>query len=124
MADLRKILEYSCPWDNDEFYSFENEDEKQAFKEWFIDNAKHYFSDNQYKFDSNILSEIIPGGCYGNGQYISSKLKGGYVEGLVSPNGYYVFDEYIPHGFNIVDGKVTDYTYKTTSGHFKLNIVL
>ncbi len=112
MADLRKILEYSCPWDNDEFYSFENEDEKQAFKEWFIDNAKHYFSDNQYKFDSNILSEIIPGGCYGNGQYISSKLKGGYVEGLVSPNGYYVFDEYIPHGFNIVDGKVTDYTYK------------
>lgn len=47
MADLRKILEYSCPWDNDEFYSFENEDEKQAFKEWFIDNAKHYFSDNQ-----------------------------------------------------------------------------
>lgn len=46
MADLRKILEYSCPWDNDEFYSFESEDEKQAFKEWFIDNAKHYFSDN------------------------------------------------------------------------------
>lgn len=113
MYDLKKILEYCSPWDKDnQFYSFESEDEKQTFKKWFIDNAVHYSVDNQYKFDSNILSEIIPGGCYGNGQYISLNLKIGYVEGLVLPNGYYVFDEYIPHGFNIINGKVIDYTYK------------
>ena len=55
---------------------------------------------------------MIPGGCYGNGQYISSILNIGYVEGLVLPNGRYVFDEYIPHGFNIINGKVIDYSYK------------
>ena len=113
MYDLKKILEYCSPWDNDyQFYSFENEDEKQAFKKWFIDNAEHYSIDKQYKFEPKILSEMIPGGCYGNGQYISSILNIGYVEGLVLPNGRYVFDEYIPHGFNIINGKVIDYSYK------------
>ena len=115
-------MECCCPWDNDyQFYSFENEDEKQAFKKWFVDNAVHYSIDNQYKFEPKILSEMIPGGCYGNGQYISSILNIGYVEGLALPNGRYVFDEYIPHGFNIINGKVIDYSYKKNNGRKSLS---
>lgn len=34
------------------------------------------------------------------------------MERIVLPNGYYVYDEYIPHDFNIINEKVIDYTYK------------
>lgn len=105
-------LENSFPWNKDPFYIFNNDDEKLAFKKWFIENANKYEINSFYKYASDLLGQVILSGCYGNGQYISIKTDAHYVEGLVLANGTYTFNEYIPHGFNIIDNKVIDYSYK------------
>lgn len=112
MNKLENLLNISNPWNDDSFYDFNDENEKQEFKEWFKNNAKLYSCNTHYRFSSKLLEEVIPAGCYGNGQYISINNKIKYAEGIVSPNGTSVFDEYIPHGFNIENNEVIDYTYK------------
>lgn len=112
MTDLNDFLSYNDPWNNDPFYLFENDSERIAFKEWFLKEAKKYNYHTHYKYSQELLESIIPAGCYGNGQYLAIKDKNKYVEGLVSPNGTYVNDEYIPHGFNLAQKRVVDFTYK------------
>ncbi len=111
MNTLEDILTHN-PWSTDEMYDFESEYEKSEFFEWFKKEARHYTGNMSYSFSSQLLKEVIPSGCYGNGQYISLKDKEmKYVEGIVSPEGTYV-GGYIPHGFNVKENRVTDYTYK------------
>lgn len=105
-------LDNDIPWDHDPFYKFNNNDEKLAFKEWFIGNAKKYTNYRSYNFEPDLIKQVILSGCYGNGQYIAIKTKAQYAEGLVMANGTYTFNEYIPHGFNIINNKVIDYSYK------------
>lgn len=112
MANENLILGNNHPWADDPMYSFNSYEEQQAFKEWFIENAKEYPINPSFKFESEIMQQVIPAGCYGNSQYISVNTQARYAEGLVVPHGKYTFNDYIPHGFNILKNKVVDYTYK------------
>lgn len=112
MSNSILFLGDSFPWDNDPFYNFGSDYEKQAFKEWFIKNAKKYTNNPFYNFEPNLIKQIFLSGCYGNSQYIAINTMANYVEGLVWANGTYTFNEYIPHGFNTINNKVVDYSYK------------
>lgn len=112
MANSKLLLGNNNPWADNSMYDFKSAEEEQAFKEWFIRNAKEYTINPSFKFKSEIMQQVIPGGCFGNGQYISVNTEAHYIEGLVAPNGEYTFNDYIPHGFNTLNNKVIDYTYK------------
>ena len=52
-------LENSFPWNKDPFYIFNNDDEKLAFKKWFIENANKYEINSFYKYASDLLGQVI-----------------------------------------------------------------
>jgi hypothetical protein len=77
--------------------------DKENFWIWFQEQALQYSSD---KIVSNNIEEwITPSACFENSQNISLKKNLKYVEGFV-----FVKDDYTLHAFNILDGKVADYT--------------
>ncbi|WP_319503755.1 hypothetical protein [Bacteroides graminisolvens] len=87
----------------DQLYDTEVED----FFIWFFENA--YVFDVSSTLDEAILNDrkIIESRCFGNSQYIANKYRKGYLEGFIL---YSTYDIYIPHGFNMHDEKVEDYT--------------
>ena len=87
MANSNLVLRNINPWADDSMYDFKSAEEQQAFKEWFIENAKEYTINTSFKFKSEIMQQVVPAGCYGNGQYIAVNSQAHYVEGLVIPNG-------------------------------------
>jgi hypothetical protein len=78
---------------------------RSHFFNWFQKKAEEFELSNELSLNVD-LERLVPGQCHENAQAISVEYNVDYYEGFTKDkNGTYFF-----HGFNVVDGKVEDYS--------------
>lgn len=104
-------LNGSNPWANDDMYSSLTIKELGEFQEWFFENCVCFDAHINYDPLIKLCDPLLGSGCYGNGQFLSLTEGLEYAEGVVDPDSTYTGD-HIAHAFNVIGGKVADFSFK------------
>jgi len=99
----------------DEFHQKIYTNELDNFFDWFSQKGEIFPVVCNKDLNADIREErLVPNCCFSNGQYLAHKYREQeieYAEGYVLYEDHIQFrEDYISHGFNIFNGKVTDYT--------------
>jgi hypothetical protein len=90
-------------------------EEREDFFYWFKAHASIYPLCNADP-SPYLVDGLRPGRCFGNAQTVAVKHELSYVEGF-----FLARDEYIFHGFNLLDGQVLDMTVFNSPEIYRYN---